>query len=137
MSDPLLLDTHCWIWFVSGAAKNFEKKSIRAIERACLHGECLVSVISVWEAGMLAARGRVRIRMPVAQWVNQALETPGMNLVPLSVQAALDSSALPGEFPGDPADRMLVATARQHGATLVTADQKILRYAKYCSILPA
>ncbi len=137
MADLFLLDTHCWVWLVSGAGGKFQRKSLKAIERACTRGECLVSVMSVWEVGMLAAKGRLRLRIPVEQWVRSALEPPGLNLVPLSLEAALGASALSGDFQGDPADRLLVATARQLQAIFVTADERLLRYGEYCSLLRA
>jgi PIN domain nuclease of toxin-antitoxin system len=137
MADFFLLDTHCWVWLVSGAEGNFGRKSLKAIERACTRGECLVSVMSVWELGMLAAKGRLRMRLPVEQWVRQALELPGLHLEPLSLEAALGACSLPFDFHGDPVDRWLVATARHLQATFVTSDEKLLRYGKYCMLLPA
>ena len=129
MPEPLLLDTHVWIWFVTGEAKRFERRALRAIERACQQGACWVSVISVWELGMLAAKARLTLSLPAEEWTKRALDTPGMSLAPLTREAAVESSFLPGQFHGDPADRLLVATARHLRARLATADEKMLNYA--------
>lgn len=96
-----------------------------------------MSVISVWELGMLAAKGRLTLTLSPAEWAKQALDTPGMSMVPLSHEAAIESSYLPGPFHGDPADRLLVATARHRQARLVTADERLLAYGqrKHVSVL--
>lgn len=127
-SESLLLDTHAWIWFVAGNLKDFERRTWKAIDRACGRGQCVVSVISVWELGMLQAKGRIRLGLSPDEWVRQAFDTSPISLVPLSREAALEASSLPGLFHGDPADRLLVATARQLRARFVTADEKILDY---------
>jgi len=138
MSEPLLLDTHAWVWFTVGQLKNFERRTWTAIERACQRGECLVSIISIWEVGMLAAKGRLVFKSSTDEWTKQALDVPGMSLVPLAREAAIESSNLPGPFHGDPADRLLVATARHLRARLVTADENVLNYAsrKHVNVLP-
>ncbi|MBI4903984.1 MAG: type II toxin-antitoxin system VapC family toxin [Acidobacteria bacterium] len=127
-TDLLLLDTHCWVWFQAGLEKKFSRSSYRQIERALRQDRCAVSIVSVWEIGLLVSKGRLNMHAPVDVWVREALSLPGLRLEPLSVQAALDSSALPGAFHGDPADRMLVATARHLHAALATADTAILDY---------
>jgi PIN domain nuclease of toxin-antitoxin system len=93
-------------------------------------GKVLVSAISVWEVGMLEAKGRVRFTVEVGEWVRRALAAPGVHLAPLTPEIALDSTRLPEPVHGDPADRILVATARRMGATLVTRDTKILDYGR-------
>lgn len=86
---------------------------------------------------MLVSKDRVQLRMPVEQWVKQALATPGISLAGLPVEAALEASTLPGSFHADPADRLLVATARHYGAALATADEAIQQYSrsKYCTVV--
>lgn len=131
MPEPvLLLDTHCWIWMQLGLAGRFAPASLRAIERAARGGQVGVSVISVWEVGMLEAKGRLELRMNCGEWIRAALATPGLSLIPLSPEIAIESSRLPGSFQGDPADRILMATARVTGAKLMTKDQKILDYSE-------
>lgn len=103
---------------------------IRGIQKASVTGNLLLSVISVWEAGVLESKGRIRFGMPCEQWVREALATPGMTLAPLTPEIALASSRLPGPFHGDPADRILVATARSTGARIATIDERITGYAE-------
>jgi PIN domain nuclease of toxin-antitoxin system len=131
MPEPaLLLDTHCWIWMQLGLSGRFAAASLRTIERAARAGELGVSMISVWEVGMLEAKGRLELLMSCADWVRAALATPGLSLVPMSTEIALESSRLPGSYPGDPADRILIATARVTGAKLMTKDGKMLDYSR-------
>ena len=79
---------------------------------------------------MLEAKGRVVLPLDGMEWVRQALKAPGISLTALTPEIALESSRLPGEFHGDPADRILTATARNLQAALVTQDQRILHYAQ-------
>jgi PIN domain nuclease of toxin-antitoxin system len=90
----------------------------------------LVSAISVWEVGMLEAKGRIRLGKDREAWVPEALSLPGVRLVPVDDRVALSSTRLPGDFHGDPADRLLVATARALDATLATRDTAILAYGR-------
>ena len=129
-SPPLLLDTHCWLWIQSGGEGEFSPAIIAEIEQAGERGALLVSAMSVWELSMLAAKNRVILRTPLLEWVREALKTPGLSLVPLSPEIAVDSTQLPGQFHGDPADRIIVASARYTGATLLTRDRGILNYSK-------
>jgi len=129
-SEPLLLDTHYWIWLQSGAKHRLTPKIVKIIEQAAARGNMLLSVISVWELGVLEAKGRVRLQLPCDQWVREALATPGLSLAPLTPEIALESSRLPGAFHGDPADRIIVATARSFGARLLTRDRKMIEYGR-------
>jgi PIN domain nuclease of toxin-antitoxin system len=98
------------------------------IEEAGGNAGLAVAAISVWEVAMLEARGRISLSQSVDEWVAAALTAPGVRLVELSPEIALESTRLPGEPPTDPADRMIVATTRVLGATLVTCDEEILDY---------
>jgi len=129
-SAPLLLDTHYWIWFQAGTQDEISDKALKAIEGAASDGRLLLSVISVWELGMLDAKGRIRLQRPCEEWVKEALATPGLELVPLTPEIALDSSRLPGAFYGDPADRIIVATARSRAARLLTRDKQLVEYGR-------
>lgn len=128
VSPPFLLDTHAWIWLLLGDPILQKKAALAAIEQAALDARLLVSAISVWEIGMLEAKGRIVLPLDIMQWVENALAVPGIRLHPLTPAIAVQSSRLPGAFHGDPADRILVATARTLGAVLVTRDTKILAY---------
>jgi PIN domain nuclease of toxin-antitoxin system len=126
---PLLLDTHYWIWFQFGIQEQFAPRFLTTIQEAAGAGRLLLSVMSVWEVGLLESKGRLHLDVPCEQWVKEALAVPGLTLAPLTPEIALDSSRLPGAFHGDPADRIIVATARRMGARLLTRDQKLLDYA--------
>lgn len=124
---PLLLDTHVWIWIMDGARRELAPAAVQAIEDAALRGAVLVSTISAWEVAMLQAKGRLRLSMDVREWVQRGLSAPGLRLAELSVDVAVDSARLT-EVHGDPADRILIATARRTGAMLVTRDRRILAH---------
>ena len=78
--------------------------------------------------GMLEAKGRISFPLSCEEWIRRALAAPGMALAPLTPEIALASTRLPGEFHGDPADRIITATARQLGALLLTRDREIIDY---------
>ena len=125
----LLLDTHVWLWVVGGV-EPLKRSVLSTVEEAARGGRIRVSAISVWEVAMLEAKGRIRLTKDCLAWVRDALSAPGTSLVPLSPEIAVESSRLPGRFHGDPADRILVATARLLGGTLLTRDDRILAYGK-------
>lgn len=124
-----LLDTHAWIWVIEGKAEIAGSSIVRRIEAASETNLIYISAISPWEVGMLEAKRRLRFTLPCLQWVLSALEAPGITLAPVDPYIAVESSFLPGEFHGDPADRIIVATARRLGATLISRDREILDYA--------
>jgi PIN domain nuclease of toxin-antitoxin system len=124
------LDTHYWIWLQAGAREEFSQSVLNAINQAAANGTLLLSVISVWELGMLEEKGRVRLHAPCEQWVREALAMPGLSVAPLTPEIALASTRLPQPFHGDPSDRIIVATARALSARLVTRDSKILAYSR-------
>lgn len=123
----IVLDTHVWIWLLIGEPE-LSETARRAIEDAATTGGVLVAAISIWEVAMLEAKRRLTFAKPCLQWVQQALAAPGVRLAPLTPEVAVESSRLPGSFHDDPADRMIVATARVLGATLVTRDTRLLAY---------
>jgi PIN domain nuclease of toxin-antitoxin system len=125
----LLLDTHVWLWLLSGE-RGLKRSALAAIEGAARRGLIRVSAISIWEVAMLESKGRIRLAKDCLAWINEALSAPGLSLVPLTPEIAVESSRLPGTFHGDPADRILVATARLQAAVLLTRDERILAYGK-------
>jgi len=128
--SALLLDTHIWLWYAEGVTGRLRPASIRKLDEARKGDGLVVSAISFWEIGMHAARGRIQLAVPLRDWVEKALSVPGIRLAPLDAAVAAESTLLPGEPPGDPADRFLMATARTHGVVLATRDSRILEYAK-------
>lgn len=130
MSAPLLLDTHVWLWYAGGVPGQLRPDGISRIEGALLKHRLYISTVSVWEIGLLVARNRITLSVPVKDWVQQATTVPGLRLHPLDWQVALESTLLPGELHADPADRLLIAEARIGGLTLMTRDKKILDYGR-------
>lgn len=124
----LLLDTHVWLWFALGRAERLTAPVRKKIETAAHDGKLAVSAISIWEIGMLEAKGRIVLGLPCEKWVATALSLPGLRLIGLEPEIALASSRMPGELHGDPADRMLAATARARDAILATADERLVEY---------
>lgn len=124
----LLLDTHVWIWFML-ANPELAISGRNAINRAAASGRLRVAAISVWETALLASRGRVALGRPLAQWITEAVAAPGLSIEPLLPQVAIEATSLPEAFHRDPADRLIVATARMANATLMTRDRRILDYA--------
>lgn len=118
-----------WFWLVTGDP-TLKGSALRTIEEAAERARVLVSVISVWEVGMLDAKGRVTLHIPCDDWVDAALGQPAMALLPITPGIAIASSRLPGDFHGDPADRMIIATARALNVPLVTRDRAILAYGR-------
>jgi PIN domain nuclease of toxin-antitoxin system len=124
----LLLDTHIWVWLMNGNSEELGAATVRTLEEATSYGGVYVSAVSVWEVAMLESKGRIRLSRDCLDWVRDALGAPGLHLLPLSPEVAVASSRLPGVFHGDPADRILTASARLHQLTLVTHDERILAY---------
>ena len=128
-SPLLLLDTHTLIWTVEGSER-LGSRARNAISRAAKEQQVAVSAISPWEISMLVSKGRLKLKLDVLEWLREALAKPGLRLVALEPEISVASTRLPWEMHPDPADRILVATARRFGATLVTADTALLGYAK-------
>jgi PIN domain nuclease of toxin-antitoxin system len=99
------------------------------INRSAASGQLRIAAISVWEAALLASRGRVALGRPLAQWMTEAVSAPGLTIEPLLPQIAVEACSLPQAFHRDPPDRLIVATARAANATLMTRDRRILDYA--------
>lgn len=97
-------------------------------------GDILISSISAWEIAMLVEKGRIALSMDVLSWLAVVEQIEAVRFVPLDSEISVKSTALPGEFHKDPADRMIVATARKFAASLVTADEKIRAYPHVKSI---
>ena len=124
----LLLDTHVWIWSLL-VSKQLSKAFQKVFEQALKLETVLISSMSVWELGMLVEKKRIKIDMDVLDWVEQALDTPGIQLCPITPRIAIQSTRLVGEVHGDPIDRLLIATASEENAILVTCDRKMLKCA--------
>jgi PIN domain nuclease of toxin-antitoxin system len=120
----LLLDTHVFLW-VCLEPSRLSKVAASAIRRAARRGGMAIASISLWEIAMLSARGRVLPNASISAWLSQALATAGVGVAELTPPIAEQSTAFGADFPTDPADRIIAATARSNGAPLVTADERI------------
>lgn len=137
-SELILLDTHVWVWGVQGDAKLGNSKTMMLIQEGIRASSVRVAAISMWEVAMLESKGRLGFGVPCTQWLRTATRWPGISVEPLSMEVAAESGKLPGSFHGDPADRLIVATARILGCRLITADQRILDYGRegHLSVIP-
>jgi PIN domain nuclease of toxin-antitoxin system len=123
----LLLDTHAAIWITRN--EQLAPRADEAMNSAYQAAEpVLVSPITAWEIGLLVERNRLSLLMTPQRWFSRLLEVPGIRLAELSPEILIASSFLPGTPPRDPADRILLATARHLGATLITRDRLLLKY---------
>lgn len=122
----ILLDTHIWIWWVNGSPELSPAKAQILLSR---QSDGLgVSIISCWEVAKLVEKGRLALAWPVDRWINQALASPGICLLPLDPKLAVASTQLPQPFHNDPADQIITATARELNCSLATNDTRILSY---------
>lgn len=128
-SLQLVLDTHVLVWLVEGHG-SLGANAHAAIDKATRQNCVLVSAITPWEIALLVSKNRLKLDRDAMQWLRDALSRPGVTLVALEPEIAVASTRMPFEMHPDPADRILVATARHLGATLVTADKTLLAIAK-------
>jgi PIN domain nuclease of toxin-antitoxin system len=124
----IVLDTHALLWWASGDTARLSSVAARAIEEELSGGRIAVSSFSAWELAMLVERGRVVLSMDVEAWLSVVSRIEAVRFVPVDNEISLRSVTLPGVFHKDPADRIIVATARKLAAPLVTADEKIRAY---------
>jgi PIN domain nuclease of toxin-antitoxin system len=121
----IILDTHVWVWWMDGGAQlPLEYQALIQAESSNGLGVC---AISYWEVAKLVELGRLQLAITVEQWLAQAL-VPPVHLLPLTPEVAAGSTQLPGSFQRDPADQLIVATARHYNCPLVTLDQHIRAY---------
>lgn len=127
----LILDTHYFLWLMEGNERvTRNHRLLSEIEQCIPKKEILISEISLWEIAMLAVKGRIILSEPLDAWMTQSLRAPGIQSINLTPKIIADSVNLPGEFHSDPSDRIIVASARVLGATLVTQDKQIIKYGK-------
>jgi PIN domain nuclease of toxin-antitoxin system len=121
-----LLDTHVLLWWLSGG----ERLSAAAAAAIDAAERILVSPISCWEVGMLARSGRIRLDRPIAIWIARIFDDRRSGVAQLSPEAAGWAGALDdARFPGDPADRLIYATAMENRVPLVSKDERLREYA--------
>jgi len=129
----IVLDTHTWIWWVHDENRltDLQKEVIKANEADRIG----VSAISCWEIAKLVEYGRLELPCPLKEWFDKGLNYPGIILLNLTPEISIESTQLPGTFHKDPADQIIVATARINNCPLVTSDGKILKYPHVKSVI--
>ena len=127
----LILDTHILLWWLKDVPGKLSKAQNHALAEASVRGEpAALSAISLWELAMLLNRGRVNITESLDEWLGEIETHPLLMVLPLTTAIAIESVRLGADFNRDPADQIIVATARHHGLTLVTADDRIRKWGK-------
>ncbi len=124
----LLLDTHIWLRYL-GISGDLRPSALPTLRKAEASGNLFLSVFSIWETAMLVRDGRLKLNTDIRLWTEQALAQPGYTLLPFTAEIAIDSVNLPEPVHKDPADRILLATARVERLTLVTRDKEVLAFA--------
>jgi PIN domain nuclease of toxin-antitoxin system len=122
----IVLDTHIWIWWIHGDER-LNKQQIAWLKENENQG-LGVSIISCWEVAKLVEYERLVLPCSVSEWLDQALSYPGIQLLELTPRIVVEATQLPENFHQDPADQLIVATARILDCSLLTADIKILNY---------
>ena len=122
----IILDTHIWFWW------NQDSPQISALQKEVIENSRRdgigISSISLIEISRLVDRGRLILPKPLKEWFSIALSEEGVLLIPITPAIAIEAYSLPGEFHKDPADRIIVATARIYDCVLMTIDQNIVAY---------
>jgi PIN domain nuclease of toxin-antitoxin system len=126
----VLLDTHTLLWYADAGGKPLSAQVLSSLEAARASRSLFFSSITAWEIGMLVAKNRLNLSQPVDEWLRRVITLTGIRELPLDMACALESTRLPPDCHGDPADRFLIASARIHDMQLATADSKILTYGK-------
>ena len=125
----IVLDTHIWIWYLD-SPELLSERARTTVDHARDESDILISSISTWEVFMLESKGRLRLRIPVLEWLRKSERLSFLRFVPVDNDIARLSVQLP-EYPHqDPADRMIIATALSLGARIVTKDHKIQDYTR-------
>jgi len=122
----VLLDTHMWVWWLTPDSP-LSRAERAALDAEAARRELFLSAISLWETQVLHAKQRLELPLPFADWLARAADERVITVLPLSVEVVFALDALPAAFHGDPADRLIVATARAHAMPLATHDAAIRR----------
>jgi PIN domain nuclease of toxin-antitoxin system len=130
-SQWLLLDSHVWYWLLEDMVDTIRPAARTVVLEAVAEGRVAISEASAWELFTKAHLGRLRTALPPRDWIVRALAAPGLRVIPLSRSVLFDSVELPGDHaPRDPFDRVIIATARREGMSLITADRAILDWSE-------
>ena len=129
----IVLDTHVWWWTISEPAQ-LSRKARQLITKIPPE-QIAIASISIWEFAMMITRGRIELTISPDEWLDYAINKTGLTILELNSKIALESCNLPGNFHKDPADRIIVATARVSRSQLITKDQKIIEYPHVTTVL--
>lgn len=137
-SDLVLLDTHIWVWLMQDMP-GLSKSTLSVIRTAARNQQVRISAISIWEVAMLEVKKRITLSIECRAWIQKALSVPGLKMLEMTPDILFESTRLPDNFHADPSDRIIVASARSVGATIITADKAIQAYAKegHVKVIPA
>lgn len=122
-----LLDTHAWIWW-NMHPQQLSRKVMELIMDTRRYEELLLSAISPWEFSKLLEKGRLGISCDPEKWIPEALNMVKLRIIPLTPTIACRSTTLPKPCPSDPADQIIIATAREEKAVIITKDKQIIKY---------
>jgi PIN domain nuclease of toxin-antitoxin system len=128
MNNPVVIDTHILLWSLL-KPEELSQETKQHIISAQDHGQLFICSISLWEIAMLKSKKRINIYEPIKDFLGSIANTTGVSVKDISPEIAAESIMLMDDFHGDPADRIIAATTKIHGATLLTRDQKILTWA--------
>ncbi len=120
----VLLDTHVWLWWILGSNRLPARERV-ALARVASGAALRLAPVRLWEAQMLHAKGRLTLDRPFAVWIRDAAAAAVVEIAPLDVEVVVALDGLPASFHGDPAARLIVATARAHRVRLATHDRAI------------
>lgn len=124
---PVVLDTHAWIWWATND-RRLSRRARAAIRKPLASGEAWISMISIWEMAKKVEKGQLALDRPLDDWFEAALSAEGLHVAEMTRPILVDSCRLPLPFHGDPADQIIVATARSLSATVVTKDARLRDY---------
>ena len=130
----IVLDTHTLVWWLGADKKRLSSTALKTINRELASDQVVVSSISAWEIAMLVQHNKLDLSMDVMVWLQEAGRIENLKFLPVDNVVAVKSRFLPGEFHPDPADRIIVALARDLACPLVTADEKIRNYPHVATI---
>jgi PIN domain nuclease of toxin-antitoxin system len=128
-----LLDTHTWLWWVT-EDRRLSRRAQSAIARSQRDGDVWVSLISIWELAKKVEKKQLVLDRPLDQWLDGATTVTGLHLAELTRPILVESCRLPQPFHGDPADQIIVATARHENAALITRDARLRSYSSVRSL---
>ena len=127
-SKPVIFDTHVWFWLAIGDSELVQSSTMKRLIDELHRYQLNISAITHWEISMLEAKGRITLKLDCLNWLSESIRKTKIHVVDLTPEISVTSNRLPGNFHGDPADRIIVATARLINGILLTRDDRILRY---------